>query len=374
MRTSRVLLALILVLLVLLPVSCILEGFGREVISAEVDAGHDVEVEGAVACPHQGPPAVPTDAPPGATETFVVAMRSIDLREGTGAVPIGFDLDKTCSCQGESASCREPSKTPVCDGINGIDNAATGLFRLIQAAVGGTDKFGSSFFSAEANQGIWSILFRVHGYNGLADDDTVEFDFYPTAGGVDKPDGGAAAWDGLDSWPVSTTALADGKSVDKPKFKNLQAYVSNHVLVASLPQSSFTLGGTGVSTVTIRLTGGIVTARIVRTDGGGPWTLREGVFAGRWSLPDVFLSLSTFRDNNGAPICKGNVAYEFGKSTICSGADILSGPGVASDACDALSFAVGFTADPAQLGVAVDPTLPSKFCVDGGDPAGDTCP
>jgi hypothetical protein len=369
-----VLLAVILVLLVLLPVSCILDGFGHEVLTAPVDAGHDVDVVDAVTCPHRGPPAVPIDAPTGATENFVVAMRSVDLREGAGASPVGFDLDKTCSCQGEPSSCREASKTPLCDLDEGIDNAATGLFRLIQTAVGGTDKFGSSFFSGEANTGIWSILMRVRGYNGQADDDQVEFDFYPTAGGVDKPDGGVAAWDGLDSWPISTTALADGKTVDDAKFKNLQAYVSNHVLVASLPQSSFTLGGTGVNTVTIRLTGGIVTAEIVALDAGGTWGLRNGVMAGRWTIPDIFLSLSSFRDNNGAPICRGNVAYEFGKSTICTGADILSTTGVPSDACDALSFGVAFTADPAQLGVAVDPTLPSKFCPDGGDPAGDVCP
>lgn len=361
-----------LVLLAAVPVSCILDGYGREVITA-VDAGPDVDVPDVVSCTHRGPPAVPIDAAPGATEDFVVAMRSVDLREGMDALPVGFDLDKTCSCQGEPASCREPSKTPLCDSDDGIDNAASKLFRLIQAAVGGTDKFGSSFYSNEANQGIWSILMRVRGYNGLADDDKVEFDFYPTAGGVDKPDGGAAAWDGLDSWPISTTALADGKNVDNPKFRNLQAYVSNHVLVASLPQSSFTLGGSGVSTVTIRLTGGIVTAEIVK-NAAGAWALTNGVLAGRWTLPDIFLSLSTFRDNKGEPICTGNVAYEVGKSTICTGADILSTTGVPSDACDALSFGVAFTADPALLGVAVDPTLPLKFCPDGGDPISDTCP
>ena len=372
MRISRAWVAVSLGLLAALPVSCILDGFGHEVITT-VDAGPDVDGPDVVSCAHRGPPPVPVDASPGATESFVVALRSVDLREGADAVPVGFDLDKTCSCQGEKASCREPSKTPICDSDEGIDNAATKLFRLVQSAVGGTDKFGSSFFSGEANQGIWSILMRVRGYNGLADDDTVEFDFYPTAGGVDKPDGGAASWDGLDSWPITTTALADGKTVDNPKFRNLQAYVSNHVLVASLPQSSFSLGGAGVSTVTIKLTGGIVTAEIVKTDAGG-WALTNGVLAGRWALPDIFTSLSTFRDNKGEPICTGNVTYEFGKSTICTGVDILSTTGVPSDACDALSFGVAFTADPAQLGVPVDPTLPSKFCPDGGDPAGDTCP
>lgn len=371
MRTLRVWLASTLVLLVLLPASCILDGFGREVVTT-ADAGPDVEVSDAVACAHRAPPPIPTDAPPGQAEDFVVALRSVDLREGSGTQPVGFDLDRTCSCQGEQASCREPSKTPICDSDDGIDNAAAKLFRLIQTAVGGTDKFGSAFFSMEAEQGIWSILMRVRGYNGQADDDRVEFDFYPTAGGVDKADGGVAAWDGLDSWPVSTTGLADGKSIDSPKFRNLQAYVSNHVLVASLPQSSFALGGTGVNTVTLRLTGGIVTAEIVKTDAGG-WALQNGVLAGRWTIPDIFLSLSSFRDNNGDPICTGSVAYNFGKGTICTGADILSTAGGPSDPCDALSFGLAFTADPAQLGAPVDPTLPSKFC-DGGDPAGDTCP
>jgi len=368
----RALLAVTLVGFVVLPVGCLLEGFGRQDVTTIVDAGSDVVESDAVLCAHKIPPPVPTDAQPGATEDFVVALRTVDMREGQGAEPIGYDLDKTCSCQGEVASCREPGKKPICDGTEGVDNQAAKIFRLIQGGAGGPEKFGSGFFSAGAETGIWSILMRVRGYNGKADDDTVEFDWYPPASGAHGPDGGPPLWDGTDTWPISSTGLADGVSIDNPKFRNIHAYVTNHVLVASLPASFFSLGGSGISGVSMRLTGGIVTATIIESDAGG-YALRDGIISARWVLSDLFASLSSYRDSNGDPICIGTVTYNFGKSTICSSADILSGTGGPSDPCDALSLGLGFTADPARLGTPIAPIMPEKFCPDGGDPINDTC-
>src|SRR5205807_960876 len=133
------------------------------------------------------------------------------------------------------------------------------------------------------------------------------------------------------------------------------------------PSSAFTLGGSGVSTVSVKLTGGMVTGTLIQSDAGG-FAIRDGVLAARWALADIFASLSSYRDSNGAPICKGTVAYNFGKSTICGSADILSTTGGPSDPCDALSFGIGFTADPARIGAALTPTKPAISCPDGGDP------
>ncbi|MFO0763225.1 MAG: hypothetical protein U0359_42700, partial [Byssovorax sp.] len=144
MSPLRVLLAGTLLLLVLVPASCLLDGFGRQDVTVLVDAGKDADEPDVVLCAHKTPPSVPADAQPGNGADFVVAIRSIDMREGQGAEPIGYDLDKTCSCQGELASCREPGKKPICDGTDGIDNQASKIFRLIQGGAGGPEKFGSA--------------------------------------------------------------------------------------------------------------------------------------------------------------------------------------------------------------------------------------
>ena len=85
----------------------------------------------------------------------------------------------------------------------------------------------------------------------------MEFDWYPPASGAHGPDGGPPLWDGSDTWPISSTGLADGISIDNPKFRNIHAYVTGHVLVASLPASFFTLGGSGISGVSCAEMGGL---------------------------------------------------------------------------------------------------------------------
>jgi hypothetical protein len=89
----------------------------------------------------------------------------------------------------------------------------------------------------------------------------------------------------------------------------------------------------------------------------------------------VFAALSSFRGQGTlTKICKNDLAYTFVKPRLCSSRDILTDPvQPASSPCDALSFGLGFTADPALLGGVLPAAMPVPVCDPGQDPIDDTC-
>ena len=351
---------------------CVLPSFTLEV-SAPVDAGHDVAMH-----PETGPP--PSDCtpatypdPPGGTDdgmsvgTLVFALHSIDLGD-LGTIP-GYDLDHVCTCTDDAGpSCKGASaqSSTYCDQPgNGIDNQAAKLFKLIQLPVG-SGVFGSTVFSAQANAGRWSLLIRVDGYNGQPNDPDVRVAIFPSKGTAVPP-----TWMGNDTWPVTAASVGDG-GVTTPLFKSNGAYVTAGVLVATMPAGELTIQGGGPDTITVRLSAGVITGTLV---GPAPFHVQGGVFAGRWAITDVFDALSSYRDNNGKPICTDQITYSFAKTAICDDADILvDGTLPKSAPCDALSIALGFTADPALLGPVADAGTSTPGCPAATDPANDKCP
>jgi hypothetical protein len=248
-----------------------------------------------------------------------------------------------------------------------VDNQAAKLFQLIELPIG-VGNFGSDYFSAKANDGAWSLLIEVDGYNGMPDDPVVHVSLYPSKGLT------APKWDGSDKWPVTagSESVGDG-GVLVPSFTSNGAYVSNNVLVATIPTSVITLAGSGPDVISITLSAGVITGTLKSV--GGVWTLRGGVIAARWSLKDVFRALSTYRDNNGQPICTGTPSYSIAKGAICNDADILvDGTQPKSAPCDALSIGLGFNADVALKGPIADAGAVTDGCPAATDPASDSCP
>jgi hypothetical protein len=373
-RFARLAILPAIALLAALPLSCALSGFERvaETTDAGVttDASHDVAPDAPMMCTHTSPPSPPTGTIKPGDVTFVVALHSIFMAEQAGSTPVGLDLDKTCTCEGEGPSCTAPKGTkPACDSPGGVDAAAQKLFQLIALPLG-TDAFGSQFFSNGADKGLWSLLVRVTGYNGEADDDHVSVALFPVASSVEVPATGIPAWDGKDQWPISTTSLADGKSVSKPLYVDDNAYVSGGVLVAGIAHSEIRFAGS-IESITMRLTGGQIVATL--TKGPNGYALKDGILAARWALPDVFFAISSFRDNNGKAICTNGVDYAFAKQSFCNAADILSTIGTITTPCDALSLGLGFTADPANIGSVKPPPKPIPGCPPKDDPATDHC-
>jgi hypothetical protein len=336
--------------------------------------GHGGEVSTG-ACMHAvvpDPPGVPPEDGGGFAD-IVVALHSLDLGEdqyaaGPSTLTIGLDLDDQCTCEGQGPTCAGPNGVKDCDGVAGRDNAGAGLFNLLTLALGSGD-FGSQYFSDQAAGGRFSMLLRIRGYNGTGNDFDVEVDQYASPGTAGNA---VPNWDGQDVWTVSSASLQGGEqgTVDTPLFVDPNAYVTNGVLVANLPVAALRLGGE--ASISITLTAAVVTGTLVPA-ANGQFSLADATLAGRWKASDIFKSVSSFRDQNGNPICTNSAVYDINHSAICDGLDILAEIASPAASCDALSMGASFTADPAQLGAVVAVVPPDGGCTPATDPANDTC-
>lgn len=341
---------------------------------------------GAPGCGSKTYPEPPQGADAGGDLDFVVAIDSVDFGEGdvSDGPQVGYDLDGRCSCIEEGQSCVAPDPDrQSCDGPGGVDNAVADLFAPIAIL---DPNFGSPSFRQDIQDGVWSVLLRIQGYNGEANDAQVTVALYPSGGLDNDPcgDGSPPAWDGTDAWPIGISALetpmgggggaggcgstgVEGYSHDEPRYVDPGAYVVDSVLVASLPALGLAFDGGA----TVRLSGGFITGRIV-AEGGG-YRIDDGVLAGRWALSDVFETLAILGSDD-MPRCTDDQTYQTLRGALCDKRDLtaqLAGP---TAPCDAVSFGMAFTATPAQLGFIYDDTAnPIPNCPDELAPANDSC-
>ncbi len=329
---------------------------------AGADTGPDTGPAGCVSATYPDPPGIPDDG--NDAGTISLAVHTVDLGD-MGTVP-GYDLDHTCTCTGDAGpTCIGRSMTPstYCDAPGGVDNQFAKVVQLIEIPLGST--ISSSTFTAKAEAGYWTLIILVTGYNGEKDDPSVQVALYPCAGLGAMPQ-----WDGTDSWPVLATAVDMGA----PVYVSNGAYVADHTLVATVPKVPVTFAGEK-ETLTLTLSGAVLTGQLVQSN--GVWRIIQGTLAARFALTDFFQALSTYRDNNGMPLCSNSgFIYDTAKTSVCNDADILVDPTQPiSTTCDALSFGMGFTADPAVLGPVVPVPTPTPGCTAAmGDPATDSCP
>jgi hypothetical protein len=336
---------------------------------AHVEAKADTYVAPTV-CTSKEPPAPPSGPDVPGNEVFTLALRTVDLGE-TDPVPPGYDLDHTDTCCGEAGPTCVSAKQH-CDYAGGIDDNARVLMKAIEQA--DPTGFGSVAFSQEAEEGIWSLLIQLSGYaqapdGGVADDPAVQVDLFPSPGTIS----GAPLWTGNDSWKVLASSVGDG-GLANPLYRSLGAYVVNHVLVAGLPEMAVTMSGSGQQTITVTLTSGVLTGTLVPYPGGG-FQISDGVIAGRWAEHNIFLALSSYRNDQGQPTCVGSFGYAIAKSDICDGLDLLADESQPPTLpCDSLSMGFGFTAVPIlPLSTIVPPAVPSAGCPPATDPANDSC-
>jgi hypothetical protein len=314
-------------------------------------------------CQHAAVPRPPSpDAGgPFGDETFVVALREILLKKAADGSDLGLDLDRYCTCQGETPSCIPPKGQPeqfACDLAAGRDNRTPTLFALIETIYQVEDL--SPLYTQFAEQGNWSLLLRVSDYNGEPNDNQVRVDWFSSARSNSLP-----SWDGSDLWPVLESSVLNG-SIDQPRTFDPGGYVTNGVLVFSVPEGRLDIAGP-VTRMSIPLTGGSVMARIEKNPGGG-YALRDGTIAGRISLADLFNMIGSFRDENGQPFCTDEAFWGATKDSLCRGVDIQTDFAEPNKPCNAVSFAAGFSAVAAQLGLVQPWGPPTAPCSPETDP------
>jgi hypothetical protein len=313
-------------------------------------------------CSALGTPPRPAIADDAANDrTVVLAFRRIDLGDRIDGSPneiIGLNLDRTCTCPGPSSCKPYPDAGAHCDQRGSIDNEGTALFRFYSTLHG-------SLIDAVVNEqietGLFSVILRISGYNGEANDPKVTFGFF-TSVGTPRADGGPIAprFDGHDTWdvdPSSAQAPSDGGLV--PKYEVTDAYVADHALVGSLgdwpiPFGSATGVGIGLA-FNMQLTGAHVTATL-RADGAGNFRIDDGVLAGRWPTRNILGAIGALPNpfSGAARLCDDKTAYFNLTKLVCGAADVTADPtSTDRDApCSAVSAGMRFEALPASIGAS----------------------
>jgi hypothetical protein len=331
-------------------------------------------------------PTRPSDATPGGDEDFVVAVRSVTF-ESSDSAAVGIDLDRTCTCLGDGPSCVAPPGAAVgaeCDLERGRDNAIKALFSILEVSLMESDL--AQFYSDAAENGNWTMLMRVKDYNGEPDDEQVKFMLYIPAGfRTLNPDPAyVPKWDGADVWPVSRGSLEGGQggaggsggglpalSLEQPIYFDANAFVADGWLVASLPKSELRLAGNSTQ-ITLALSGGGMMARLQKTF--GRWLMRDGVIASKILHTDLFEAMSSYRDKQGNPFCRGDTTYAFAKPILCNSLDIYTGADQGpTDECNSISAGLGFEAEQVQFGPVLQVAGIGGGCPAMQDPSGDFC-
>jgi hypothetical protein len=380
-----------LVPLGVLGVSCALSSF--EKVEPPPDAGPQECRPASVPLPPNLLDADNGDAVSSGDVEFTVAVKTLRMKKTFDAGPLGLDLDRYCSCQGDTPSCIAPDKQDPalrCDLPDGRDNQLIALVRIIEVALL-LDTEGdelSALYSEFATLGRWSILMRVSEYNGLPNDDKVRVEWYPSGGfkapvdgglddaglddaGLDDaaPEGLPPFWQGKDPWPIVPSAFEDAGADAAPvaKFADNEAYVTNGKLVFSLISSEFTATN-GFTRLSMTISEGSGMAQIEQGPYG--YYLRDGIIGGRLELRNIFKMVADFRDHNGAPFC-ANVKNPLWGATLqafCRSPDIQVGSAQVNKKCDAISVGLGFEAEPAVVG-PIEPGLTGQEnCEVGEDP------
>jgi hypothetical protein len=335
-----------------------------------VDAGPD-RVN---ACP---PGAEPPPPPKSSSMTmegpidFVVGVRSLwyDLGADAG-LPLGFDLDNACTCEGKppgAGSCSNEAGV-TCDGDGGRDLAGNALLVDFDELGG---KSVAQLFNSKIASGQITLILRVGNYNVGADDLNVNVSPFVSGGLLrdGEPDSGymPPIWNGTDVWsidPASTSAVSvldDGGYHYTPLFVDTAAYITNYTLVSHLDTIEL-----GVGQADLSMSDATLMATIT-PDGMGGYTL-TGQFAGRIAASTIFAIASTFPDpmtDGGQSFCGSDPTFQdLIRPTICSRTDIMSKTSQDNTGagCDAISVAIGFVADKVVIGVPHTGITPAAGC------------
>ncbi len=347
---------------------------------AAIDAG--VDVLGAPACGHRSPPSRPHVTGSGGSidvvfavshASYGYALSSVDDAGRPAYLGFGFDLDNACTGEGQGPSCIEPAWASAdhTDGVDGIDNAA-GQAVALEVPLG--------FDQASTTEAMANQIIRVRGYSGEPDDDQVDVTLYAGFGLAPREDGGTGLlWDGHDPWMILPDTLAPleddgapGYDLDQPLFHDENAYVSQGVLVARLPEALWPTGLDAAPSSLQRVAQLVLAGNLVRV--GEQWELQHIMTGLRDPVKTVLAIGARTAPQGGQPICQSASQYLMIKRRMCSFVDIASGPDSPTSPCDAMSGGSLLEAKQAVLG-GIGPKaegLPA-VCAPGVDPDNDSC-
>ena len=331
--------------------SSLLVDGGADVVN--VDSGADVDT-----CNHAEPPARPAQDDPSdaGAATFVLALDNIDFDLGGdagdagGSPAVGLDLDHTCTCPGPKSCVPAANANAQCDDSQGRDNAGGALIKQFSAI--SSSELNANKVNTNMAKGVNSMVLVLSNYNETPNDATVSLGVLVSNGTVPLDDAGTnpiPKHDGTDQWGIDPSSLIGSAPPYVAVNEDDAAFVVNGVLVAHV---SFPFGlGPSVGANFLRVDGAYLVGALEKSGSGYSLT---GYVTGRWDTRNILTGMAGMHDpfNSGQFLCGSDSTYQALKAAICAGADISrdSTRDNTNAPCDALSLAVGFSAEPAQLG------------------------
>jgi hypothetical protein len=365
------------------PTNAMMSG-GAPLLDASRDTG--------VLCANKTPPSRIASMGGDVGTQFVVVQSDVDLGDGVpGPIPparylnIGFDLDGVCTTSSNSATAcaRSSNQETSVDGPGGIDNSFGSFIQQIRNFV--PDTFSSQAVTAQLKAGVGNLALRVTGYDGSANDDTVQVAMFTTVPLPNwDPSVGTPArprWDGSDVFPIDSRTVDNGDA-NAPKAVDTHAYVSGSTLVAVFGSMTQQMVFGLTETIQVRLALHLETSTLVCSispmDSVPSTSPLACTLAGRWVADDLLHQMAAFPDptdlNHPQALCTSSQAYQTFKDTICLAADVSDGPDTPPTApCDALSFGMNFNMLQAQLGGILPGSDVPSSCPAATDPANDSC-
>ncbi len=315
---------------------------------ASPDAQPDVVVD---PCNHAEPPARPaTNDPSDADIELVNAIASVDfnITNDAGAV-YGFDLDHTCTCPAPESCVPQQGSQTHCDDPQGRDNAGGALIQQFSQL---TTELDANQINTKFAQGLSTMMLRVRNYNGTPNDTQVALAVLVSNGTMPLTDAGdnpPPKHDGTDTWGIDPSSLVGSPPPYLAVNEDASAYVTNGVLVASV---SFPFGiGTAFGPNFLRLDGALLVATVTKVQTG---FALAGIVTGRWDTRNLLTGMQGVHDPLSPSdfLCGTDPTYQGFKKLICAASDIsrLGSSDNTGAPCDAISLAVGFTAETALLG------------------------
>lgn len=290
------------------------------------------------------------------TVELVFSDLTLDDDEADAGAPLcptpGFQLERQ-SCDAMTSTCRAACGASAEAG-RAADNAAGALFREVRALPGARD-LGLLAPTPALETGSANLLVRIRNYNGRADDDEVDLEFFGLVGLVAdaRPlspaglDGGFSgidagpwtrAWDrrSYREWSVDTATLDELVGLST-KFRG-KGFVAGHVLRASVTKMPMAFSRFTVILDAVTFTGEL------RKESGG-WTMVYGRLGGDIPMKELASRFPSFAANDPT-LCQTVVQPLFNRACAVRDRGAPAAP-----ACDALSLGASFAMVEGTLGL-----------------------
>jgi len=312
-------------------------------------------------------PPVRPDPSAGPAIEIVYALKDVGF---SGGPRVGYDLDGVCTVVPDLVGSCSPAGTleAVEDGEDGRD--AVFNDQIFPALELDAPDLESSIRDSQ-NVGVGAVLVRIREYNGAPNDEQVEITIAGTAFGTTA---GAAPDIVFGPAPSFTPTLADGSTPpapswtgrddvfwarsdffatgdpDRPFVFDDNAYVSDNMLVARLPDGSVLNFPSSDTELVAQLTGASLVGRL----SDDLSQLQDVLIVGRWSVGALLESASQLG------VCAGTPAGDILESLAANVADVRADENDRGDlTCDAVSVALSMQGFQASWPDAIAETPPA---------------